>query len=75
MVAGAHHSSAAGLDMGMFDDLNGWDTSQDAGAQYTEVTAAMLNDDSWMILNDVGGNGSHWATGAEGAGAEGPGVG
>lgn len=75
MVAGAHHSSAAGLDMGMFDDLNGWDTSQDAGARYTEVTAAMLNDDSWMILNDVGGNGSHWATGAEGPGAEGPGVG
>lgn len=68
MASGAQLPPGAGLDMDMFTGLNGWNGGQDAGPQYAEVAAAMLNDDSWMMLNDVGGNGPPWGSGTGGAG-------
>lgn len=41
---------------------------QDASQGFTEVTEAMLDDASWMILNDVAVNGQSWDTGEVGAG-------
>lgn len=52
----------------MFQGLHGWDATDDAGVQYAEVTAAMLNDDSWMMLNDIDANEQPWGTGTGGAG-------
>ncbi|KAF3770234.1 hypothetical protein M406DRAFT_320266 [Cryphonectria parasitica EP155] len=55
-----------GIDMNMFQGLNAWDAAVDGGPQdpsalYAQVTEAMLNDDSWMGLNEVGN--SSWDTG------------
>lgn len=41
---------------------------QDASPGFTEVTEAMLDDASWMILNDVAVNGQSWDAGEVGAG-------
>lgn len=41
---------------------------QDASPGFTEVTEAMLDDASWMILNDLAVNGQSWDTGEVGAG-------
>lgn len=43
-------------------------TAQDSAPGFTGVTEAMLDDTSWMILNDVGVNGQSWDTGEVGAG-------
>lgn len=60
-VAGAN-----GMVLGM------WDTAQpgihDPSAAFAEVTEAMLNDDSWMMLNEVGVNGQSWDTNGQGTG-------
>lgn len=52
-----------GLDM--FQGYGG----QDSSTGFTEVTEEMLNDTSWMILNDIDVDGQSWDTGARGAGA------
>lgn len=68
-AAGADHAMV----LDMFQGLNGWSAAQtgcpDPSVAYDEVTEAMLNDDSWMVLNDVGVNGQPWDTSGEGAAA------
>lgn len=63
--ATAPGGTTGGLTMdSMFQDYG----VQDASPGFTEVTEAMLDDASWMILNDVAVNGQSWDTGEVGAG-------
>lgn len=65
-AAAANQASGVVLDMDMFQGLNDWnmaqDGAQDSSAAFAEVAAAMLNDGSWMLMNDTGINVQPWDT-------------
>lgn len=55
-------TNGMGLDL-----LQGFEI-QGSSTGFTQVTEDMLNDTSWMLLNDVGVNGQPWDIGGRGAG-------